>query len=472
MKTEANESHRGVLADDTDIRQSIFKKVTFRVLPALVLCFFISYVDRANLSVLFSPISHDLKLSASSFGLAAGIFSIGYLLFAVPSNMALVRYGARLWLTLIMIGWGIVEIALASAHTAFTLDILRLLLGVVESGFYPGALFYLTLWYPRKMLGQAYLSLEYSVPISLALGSILTSALLAANGFAGLPGWRWVFIIEGLPAIVMGVTIFFILPDHPDRAGWLSAEERTYVTANAAANALPQQTAAKGQVQGLRRLWMIVSNPLPWLLAFLLFSITLAFWGVLYFLPKIIQGRFHVGVIQAGLITAIPWLAAAIAIFVASLTIAKTGDRKWHILIYLMTSAVGFVVAGFVHSPIFALLGLSLGAAGAQVAIPLFWTLPSSSFAGESAAIVIGFILTLSNLSGFVAPWLIGVSMDVTGNDRAGLYMMAGSCLIAALLGFLLSRSVDGKAHTEEHGKSPFDKPVTAPAISPVLDEF
>ncbi|CAB5300946.1 major facilitator transporter [Burkholderia multivorans] len=431
---------------DRQTERQIFRKVSMRILPVLILCFFINYVDRANLGVLFSPLSKDLGLSASSFGLAAGLFYVGYLLFEVPSNMAMVRFGARVWIARIMVSWGIVTVLLAASHGATALYVLRFMLGVAEAGFFPGVIFYLTLWYPRNLLGQSYLILELSVPFSLALGSAVTSSLLLLDGIAGIPGWRWVFMLEGLPAVLVGLLIFFTLPDSPATAKWLSADERAYLLRAAA----PPPANGKEDLRGFRH---IISKPLAWLFAVLLFSMVIGFWAVTYFLPKIMQERFHVGAVQAGFMAAIPWAVAAIVIVVVAWTSAKTGDRKWHLLVCLILSAAGLFVTAITGSPIVALIGLCVGAAGVQASVPLFWTMPSTSFAGANAAIAIALVNCIGNTSGLIGPWLLGFSNDLTGNSRAGLFVMAGFCLFAGVLAFYLSKATS-QTETVSHPDS------------------
>ncbi|MBT2793555.1 MFS transporter [Paraburkholderia strydomiana] len=434
MHNEFNTERAQLSASSIAMERQIFKKVSLRILPVLILCFFINYVDRANLGVLFSPLSKDLNLTAASFGFAAGLFYVGYLLFEIPSNIAMARFGARRWIARIMISWGVVTMCLAATHGATSLYVLRFMLGVAEAGFFPGVIFYLTFWYPRHRLGQAYLILELSVPVSLALGSVVTSALLLMDGVAGLTGWRWVFLLQGLPAVVVGVWIFFYLSDGPAKAKWLSPEERDYLLSNAA----PQQSHAKNDA----RFADVIRRPLVWLFAVLLFSMVIGFWSVTYFLPRIMQERFHVDAVHAGFLAAIPWAVSAVAILVVTYTSAKTGDRKWHLVASLCLSAAGLFVAGTVDSSTIAIIGLCAGAAGVQAAVPLFWTMPSTSFTGTGAAIAIAMVNSIGNISGLVGPWMLGISTDATGNSRAGLVVVAGFCLFAALLGFYLSRSV------------------------------
>ncbi|MGF6732083.1 sugar phosphate permease [Paraburkholderia youngii] len=416
------------------IERKIFRKVTMRIVPILILCFFINYIDRANLGVLFSPISKELHLTASAFGLAAGIFFLGYLVFEVPSNMAIVRFGARRWIARIMISWGIVTCLLAATHSVQMLYTLRFVLGAAEAGFFPGVLFYLTFWYPRHLLGQAYLTLELSVPVSLALGSVVTAGLLLMEGVAGIAGWRWAFALEGIPAVLMGFLVLFILPDGPKQAKWLTQEEQDYL--------LLKTVSDHGHSKAsLSEFKAVLCNSLTWLFIALEFSIIIGFWAVTYFLPKIVQERFHVDPVHAGLISSIPWLAAVAGIALVAWTSRKTGDRKWHLLIVLLLSAVGLWITARVDSPVVGLIGICISAAGVQAAVPLFWTIPAMSFSGARAAIAIAFINSVASTAGLVGPWILGISQDLTGTSRTGLYVMSAFFLMSAFLAFQVSQS-------------------------------
>jgi sugar phosphate permease len=426
--------HSAHSGSHTAIERKIFLKVTLRIIPILILCFFINYIDRANLGVLFSPISKELNLSASAFGFAAGIFFLGYLVFEVPSNMAIVRFGARLWIARIMISWGIVTCLLSATHSVPMLYTLRFLLGVAEAGFFPGVLFYLTFWYPRHLLGQAYLALELSVPVSLALGSVVTAGLLWMDGVAGIAGWRWAFALEGIPAVLMGILVLFILPDNPKQAKWLTQEERDYLLSKTS----PDHGHGKADLKELKA---VVFDSLTWLYIGLEFSIIIGFWAVTYFLPKIMQERFHVNPVDAGLISSIPWLAAVFGIALVAWTSRKTGDRKWHLLISLLLSAIGLCITAKVDSPVVGLIGLCISAAGVQAAVPLFWTIPVMSFSGARAAIAIAFINSVASTAGLVGPWILGISHDLTGTSRTGLYVMSAFFLVSAFLAFRVSQS-------------------------------
>ena len=443
-------------APDPVLEKEILTKVTLRLMPILILGLFISYVDRANLGILYKPMSLSLGMSATAFGLAAGMFYIGYLLFEIPSNMAMTRFGARKWIARIMVSWGIVTIVMAGVQGEASLFALRVLLGIAEAGFFPGVLFYLTLWYPPRALGRSYSILEIAIPISLALASILTSSLLLLDGWAGLEGWRWVFILQGLPAVLLGGYVFFAMADGPGKAKWLSQQEKSYLQS--------QVTQSEGhEISEFRHLPVVFGNKVAWALAAVYFCMLIGFWSVTYFLPQIIQERFHVSPVKAGFLAAIPWLLAGIAIYLVGKSSERTGDRKWHMFVCLGTAGVGLFMGAAVDSPVLALLGLSLGAAGMQSSVPLFWTMPSTSFTAATAAIAIAMINSIGNLSGLIGPFMLGFFQDLTGNSRTGLYFMAGFFFLAAVLAFFASQHASRVQRATEIAKQDM-------CCKPVLD--
>jgi len=425
------------LAANEQLERSLFHKISWRLMPLLLLGYFISFLDRANVGVLYTPLTKALGLTPSGFGLAAGLFYIGYLVFEIPSNIAITKYGARIWLGRILITWGLVTVALAASQGAKSFYVLRILLGIAEAGFYPGVLFYLTLWYPKHSLHRAYSIFEVCVPIALAVGSIVTSALLLLDGAWGFAGWQWVFVLEGLPAVVLGFYMFKFMPARPQEARWLTADEAKYINQQVA---VPVERHESETTLLLK----VAKHGLSWVFAALYFSFVIAFWSVTYFLPKIVQERFHVGTIDAGLISAVPWIAAVVVILIVSRTSTRTGNRRWHMFVLLCAAGFGLFLSAYVQSPVIALLGLCLGAAGMQGAVPLFWTMPSLVFRGAMTAIALAMVNSLGNLSGLAGPWILGLLTELTGNSRAGLYVMSGF-FFSALLAFVVSTTITRK---------------------------
>ncbi|MCR4470432.1 MFS transporter [Burkholderia sp. SCN-KJ] len=420
------------------LERNLFRKISWRLMPLLLLGYFISFIDRANVGVMYTPLTKALGLTPSGFGLAAGLFYIGYLLFEIPSNVAITKYGARVWLSRILITWGLVTVALAASQGAKSFYVLRILLGVAEAGFYPGVLFYLTLWYPKRSLHRAYSIFEVCVPIALAAGSIVTSGLLLLDGARGFAGWQWVFVLEGVPAVALGFYMFKYMPARPQDARWLTPDEAKFINQQVA---VPVERHESETTLLLK----IAKDGLSWVFSALYFSFVIAFWSVTYFLPKIVQERFHVGAVDAGLISAIPWVAAVAVILIVSKTSSRTGDRRWHMLVLLCAAGLGLFLSAYVQSPVIALIGLCLGAAGMQGAVPLFWTMPSLVFQGAMNAIALAMVNSLGNLSGLAGPWILGLLTELTGNSRAGLYVMSGFFFFSAFLAFAVSTSITRK---------------------------
>jgi MFS family permease len=415
-----------------DIEVRIYRKMLVRIIPIIMLGMFISYIDRANISVLAAPMSEDLGLTAASFGLAAGLFYIGYCFFEVPSNMALARFGARIWIARIMVTWGACTMLMAAVQNEWSLYVVRIMLGIAEAGFSPGALLFLALWCPPRMLPRTYSMMNMAVPIALAVGSVLTSALLSLDGALGMAGWRWAFLIEGLPAIALAVYIFFRLPNSPSEATWLDAEEKTYLAANrvqrddATAHELSQVKAA-------------LRSPVVWLFTLLYFCMTIGYWSITYFLPTIVKQQFGLDAAAAGFVSAIPWVLALVVMVLVARSVTHTGDRKWHLTCLQALGAVGLVLAAVSGSAVFALVGITLAAAGFFGSLSTFQSMQAQVFAGSLAAVALAMVNGLASLSGLAGPYVFGVFQDATGSSSTGLLVMAGFFVISAIMVYAMS---------------------------------
>ncbi|MFD6057372.1 MFS transporter [Rhodococcus wratislaviensis] len=431
---------------DMDIEVRIYKKTLLRVIPIIMLGMFISYIDRANIGVLAGPMSKDLGLTAATFGLAAGLFYIGYCFFEIPSNMALSKYGARIWLARIMVTWGIATMFMGLVQNETSLYIVRIMLGIAEAGFSPGALLFLAFWCTPRMLPKTYSMLNLAVPIALAVGSVLTSALLSLDGLLGLAGWRWAFLLEGIPAILLGIYIFFRLPNGPATAAWLDVSEKAYL-----AKASAQRPDHAGHELG--QLWAVLRRPAAWLFCVLYFCMTIGYWTIAYFLPTIVRDQFHLGAAGAGFVSAIPWLFAAIVMVFVSKNVSRTGERTWHMTLLQIAGAVGLAIAALSGNPYLALVGISLAAAGFFGSLPTFNSMPAQLFTGGLAAVALAMINGLASLSGLAGPYLFGLLKDNTGSTTTGLLIMAGFFIAAAILAFTMSRWTDkvtgGLLHSE-----------------------
>lgn len=409
----------------------VHRKMAIKVLPIVMLGMFISYIDRANLGVIAGPLSLDLGLTAASFGLAAGFFYIGYLVFEVPSNMVLAKVGARLWLGRIMLTWGIITIAMAFMQNEATLFIMRFLLGVAEAGYSPGVALFLALWFPAHMLPRAYSYLNLAVPVALCIGSVLTSSILLMDGIGGLAGWRWVFIVEGVPALALAIYIFFALPSVPAKAKWLTDEEKQYLSSS---TTQPDDAGAHtfaAFIGAMRR-------PSVWVFAVTYFTMLIGYWSITYFLPTIVKEQFGLDVVASGFVSAIPWVVAAICMFGVLRSIKRTGDRKWHLTVLMAAAAIGLFLGVVSGNPFLALAGITIAAVGFFGALSTFQATILQVYAGAFAAVSIAFVNSVGNLSGLVGPYILGALTDQTGSTNAGLIIMAGFFAIATVLVYFL----------------------------------
>lgn len=438
---------------DPVLESRVLRKVAVRVLPLLVVGLFISYVDRANMGVLHADISRDLGLSPSQFGLAAGVFFIGYLFFEIPSNLALVKYGARLWLTRIMLTWGALTMLLATAHTPTMLYIFRILLGIAEAGFYPGVILYLTFWFPRRLANRGNYLFQLAIPFSLAVTSLLTSWMLGMDGVGGIAGWRWVFLLQGLPAVLLGLLFLWKLPERPSKAKWLTKEESTYLEA---------QTAEQlhGVSHEIKHLPAVLRRPAAWMFTLMYTALCLGFWALTYFMPSIIQTRFGVDARTSGYLSAIPWAATLLVFLFIRWNSKRTGDQKWHIVSLMVIGFAGMLIAAYAGSPVLALVGLTLAAVGMQSAVPLFWTMPAAVFAGVASAIAIAMINSVGNLSGLVGPYLTGRIVEATGTPQIALVLMAIPLALMAFTIVFVSNFTDWTvAHRTRAAEPLTDRP-------------
>jgi MFS family permease len=419
------------VAVDPGIEARVFRKVTVKVLPLLMLGMFISYIDRANLGVIAGPLSKDLGLTAATFGLAAGFFYIGYLLFEIPSNMFLAKVGARIWLARIMVSWGIVTIAMAWMQNDVTLYIMRFLLGLAEAGYSPGAMLFLALWCPARLLPKAMSWLNLAVPVALAVGSVVTSSILLMNGVAGIAGWRWVFLLEGLPAILLAVVIFFVLPSSPAKAPWLDEKEKAYLAQNVT------QRGDSGAHE-LKQLPAALRRPSLWAFAVTYFFILIGFWSITYFLPTIVKEQFHLDAVGSGYVSALPWIFSAIVMFVILRSISRTGERRWHLTIPMVAAALGLLIGVLSGNPFLSLIGVSVAAAGFFAVLSTFQATVAQVYAGALAAVSIALVNCVGNVSGLVGPYILGWLTDLTGTTSAGLLVMSGFFALAAVFNYFL----------------------------------
>ena len=410
-------------------------KVTRRLVPFLMLLYVIAWFDRVNVGFAALQMNRDLGFSASVFGFGAGIFFVGYALCEVPSNLVLARVGARRWIARIMVSWGVVSVAMMFVRGPASFYVLRFILGVAEAGFLPGVIYYLGQWYPRAGRARAISWFMVGIPLSTVLGSPLAGALLGLNGWHGLTGWQWLYLLEGVPAVLLGIACYALLPDTPQEARWLSAAERT-----ALARALEAERAATQDRHGvdLRR---ALAHPIVWLLGLILFACQCGSYGLTLWIPQIVKGVSAQSDLIVGFIAALPYVAAAAGMVAIGRSSDRSGERFWHVALPSFVGAAGFAASAYLRTPVPGIIALSVAAVGDLGSRGPFWALPGRFLTGSALAAGIALINMLGSLGGFVGPYAVGLVKDATGSFTGGLMLLSGLLLASAVATLGLRRS-------------------------------
>jgi len=407
-------------------------KVRRHLLPFLILCYFVSYLDRVNISFAALTMNADLGIGPEAFGLIAGIFFAGYCLAEVPSNIILARVGARVWIARIMVTWGLASVALAFAQGPISLGVLRFLLGLAEAGFFPGIIFYLARFVPGPERGRTISTFMAAVPVSVALGSQMSGIILdCLDGAGGLKGWQWLFILEALPAVLLGFVAYFVLRDTPQEAAWLSSDE-----AQALTNAIKQEEAHAGREgTSLRE---ALTSPRVWALSLVYFGLVVGLYGLTFWTPQIVK-CFGLSNFETGFVAAVPPLFGALVMVPWGEHADRTGERVWHVAIPCFVGTAGLIAGGFATSPALALAALSVGAMGVFAGLPNFWPLPAALLTGTAAAAGIALINSVGNIGGFIGPTMIGwlkAAGFTSGEATAAIAVfMATSGVVVLILG-------------------------------------
>lgn len=418
------------------LQRATLAKVSRRLLPFLFLLFIVCYLDRVNVGFAALQMNRDLGFSPAVYGFGAGIFFLGYVLFEVPSNLILARVGARRWIARIMISWGLIASAMMFVRGPLSLYGLRFLLGVAEAGFAPGIVYYLSGWFPAAERARAMSWFLIAIPLSGVVGGPLSGGLLGLNGQLGLAGWQWLFLLEGLPAVVLGFVVLGYLTDRPEEAAWLAPAERAWLSTH-----MSQEREQCERRHGLSVL-QALSNRTVWqlgLLHFLCFTFGTYVLGL--WLPQIVWGFSGLSDFRIGLVSAVPNLAAAVGMVLVGAHSDRSGERLLHIAATGLAATFGFLASAYLHSPVLIVLALSLAAVGLRSAAGPFWTLPSAFLTGSAAAGGIALINSVSNLSGFVGPYAIGLLRGATGTFHSGLLLLALVPLAGAALALHLRRA-------------------------------
>ena len=407
--------------------ESVYRKVAWRLLPVLFLCYVVAYLDRVNVGFAKLQMLADLHFSDTAYGLGAGIFFIGYFLFEIPSNLILHRTGARVWIARIMISWGILSSLTMFITSEASFYGLRFALGVAEAGFFPGIVLYLTQWFPSERRARIIALFMTAVAISGVVGGPLSGVIMTTMaGVRGWSGWQWLFLLEGIPSVVMGAVVYLYLDDSIDAATWLTPHEKIVLHERLRAEDATKVSLSVGETLRSGRVLSFAA---------VYFTFTMGLYGVGFWLPQIIKNLGVRDVLDVGLLSAIPYGVGAVAMVLTARRSDRTGERRRHVALSALVGSIGLALAGASgHNTVAGMTALSIGTAGVLSTLPLFWTMPTAMLAGASAAAGIALINSIGNLSGFLAPYVVGAITDATGSQTYGLYVLAAALLLGAAM--------------------------------------
>jgi ACS family tartrate transporter-like MFS transporter len=426
-----------------ELERRVLRKITLRIVPFVMLLYFIAFIDRVNIGFAALTMNKDLGFSPSVFGFGAGIFFLGYFLFEVPSNLVLDKVGARIWIARVMITWGLISGAMAFVQGSTSFYALRFLLGAAEAGFFPGIILYLSYWFPARQRAAVTAIFMAAAPLSTVLGSPVSGALLEMHGVLGLSGWQWMFIAEAVPAVILGIVVLFYMTDRPEKAKWLSEDERNWLVTTMNAEAARRAgTSGHSVWRGLADLRVIA-------LSLVYFGTSAGLYTLGIWAPQIIK-EFGLSSLQVGFLNALPGVVAVVAMVLWARHSDRTGERTWHVVGACILASLGLVLAGFAGTLLAVLLALTLVNIGISSAKPPLWSMPTMFLSGSAAAAGIATINSIGNLGGFVGPAMIGWIKDITGSFRGGLFFVAALLVLSAVLTLVLARSQRTSAATAE----------------------
>ena len=432
---------------DMDIEKRTLRKITWRIVPFIMILYLIAYIDRVNIGFAAITMKEDLGFTASILGFGAGIFFLGYFLFEVPSNIILHKVGARIWIARVMVTWGIIAGGMAFVESSTSFYVMRFLLGVAEAGFFPGIILYLSYWFPARNRAGVIALFMAAAPIATAIGSPISAALLEMHGIMGLAGWQWMFLIEAVPAVILGVVVFFYMTDRPEKAAWLKPDEREWLV-----KTMQAEDVNKGGQQQ-HSILRGLANPRVLALALIYFGTSAGLYTLGIWAPQIIK-ELGVSSMTVGLLNAIPPIISVVAMILWSRHSDNTNERTWHVALACLTAAVGLAIAASTGSMFGLIAALTIVNVGISCSKPPLWSMPTMFLSGAAAATGIATINSIGNLGGFAGPAMIGWVKDQTGSFAGGLYFVAGLLILSTVLTLVLSFTQKNKANSAELSNS------------------
>ncbi len=419
-----------------DVESRTIRRVTMRLVPFLVVCYFVAYLDRVNVGFAKLTMSKDLGLSETAFGLGAGIFFLAYFLFEVPSNLLLERFGARKWIARIMFTWGVLSGAMAFIGGETSFYIVRVLLGFAEAGFFPGIIFFLTLWFPAKERARIIGLFMAAIPLSSVIGAPVSGALLGLDGWLGMHGWQWLYILEAAPALVLSVIVLFYLTDTPADATWLAPEERVWLVTRLQSEQRQRETERHYSV------WQALTNGRVLAVSLVYFGAVACNYGFSFFLPTIVK-NFGLSNLQTGFVVALPYVVGTVGMVLWGRRSDRKKERKGHAAVALFIAAAGIGVSTLLDDPTLKMVAFTIAGFGIFASLPVIWTLPTAYLSGPAAAGGIAVVNSIGNLSGFFGPYAMGYIKDQTGSYNGGLWTLAVAGFIG--MGIVLALRHDGR---------------------------
>ena len=408
------------------------RKVTLRLIPFLFLLSIVAWLDRVNVGFAALQMNSNLGFSSAAFGFGSGVFFLGYCLCEIPSNLILHRVGARRWIARIMMSWGAISVAMMFVRSTPAFYALRFLLGAAEAGFFPGVVYYLSHWYPEEQRARAIAAFMTAVPVSGVIGAPLSGALLSMSGVLGLAGWQWLFLVEGVPAILLGLIVLAYLTDRPETARWLSSAEKDW---------LVSRLAAEHRSRGATRsIVSALTNPTIWTLGMIFLLAAVGFYGYSFWAPLVVKSLIGASDMGVGIVIGLISAVTIILMLLNSMHSDRTDERPWHVFLPLVVMGAGFFGCALLRQPILALVFLAMVPIGHCAAYGPFWSLPSRFLTGAPAAAGIALVVTIANVGGLIGPTIIGAMSDRFGTHGPAFTLLGGCAIVAALLAITLRR--------------------------------